>query len=110
MRRFWTMISHFQGQQVNMSSLGKSLEVSHTTIKNYLDILTDLYMLRQLQPWAGNTKKRPVKSPKIYIRDSGLLHRLLSISNYDDFLGHPALGHSWPLKSDVLLLQKQKQP
>ena len=95
MRRFWTMISHFQGQQVNMSSLGKSLEVSHTSIKNYLDILTDLYMLRQLQPWAGNTKKRLVKSPKIYIRDSGLLHRLLSISSFDDFLGHPVLGHSW---------------
>jgi len=95
MRRFWTMVSHFQGQQVNMSTLGKSLEVSHTTIKNYLDILTDLYMLRQLQPWAGNTKKRLVKSPKIYIRDTGLLHRLLSISDFDDLLGHPVLGHSW---------------
>ncbi|MBL4680591.1 MAG: ATP-binding protein [Pseudomonadales bacterium] len=95
MRRFWMMISHFHGQQVNMSALGKSLEVSHTTIRNYLDVLTDLYMLRQLQPWAGNTKKRLVKSPKIYIRDTGLLHRLLSISNFDDFLGHPILGHSW---------------
>jgi hypothetical protein len=95
MRRFWTMVSHFQGQQVNMSSLGKSLEVSHTTIKNYLDILTGLYMLRQLQPWAGNTRKRLVKSPKIYIRDTGLLHRLLSLSNFDDLLGHPVLGHSW---------------
>ncbi|MBL4574413.1 MAG: ATP-binding protein [Gammaproteobacteria bacterium] len=95
MRRFWTMVSHFQGQQVNMSTLGKSLEASHTTIKNYLDILTGLYMLRQLQPWAGNTKKRLVKSPKIYIRDTGLLHRLLSISDFDDLLGHPVLGHSW---------------
>ena len=95
MRRFWTMLSHFHGQQVNLSTLGKSLEVSHTTIRNYLDILTDLYMVRQLQPWAGNTRKRLVKSPKIYIRDSGLLHRLLSVSEYDDLLGHPVLGHSW---------------
>jgi predicted AAA+ superfamily ATPase len=95
MRRFWGMLAHFHGQQINMSSLGKSLEVSHTTIRNYLDILTDLYMVRQLQPWAGNTKKRLVKSPKIYIRDSGLLHRLLSISEYDELLGHPALGSSW---------------
>ncbi|MEZ4772651.1 MAG: ATP-binding protein [Bacteroidia bacterium] len=95
MRRFWTMLSHLHGQQINMSSLGKSLEVTHTTIRTYLDVLTDLYMVRQLQPWAGNTKKRLVKSPKIYIRDSGLLHRLLSISVYDDLLGHPVLGHSW---------------
>ena len=95
MRRFWSMISHYQGQQVNMSSLAKSLEVSHTTIKNYLDILTDLYMLRQLPSWSGNTKKRLVKSPKIYLRDSGLLHRLLSIYEFEDLLGHPVLGHSW---------------
>ena len=95
MNKFWKMLSHYQGQQVNMSSLGKSLEVSHTTIRNYLDVLTDLYMVRQLQPWAGNTKKRLVKSPKIYIRDTGILHHLLSISEYDDLLGNPVLGHSW---------------
>ena len=95
MRRFWTMLSHFQGQQVNLSNLGKSLEVSHTTIRNYLDILTDLYMIRQVQPWAGNTKKRLVKSPKIYVRDTGILHRLLNISNYEMLLGHPVIGHSW---------------
>jgi len=95
MNRFWKMLSHYQGQQINMSSLGKSLEVTHTTIRNYLDVLTDLYMVRQLQPWSGNTKKRLVKSPKIYIRDSGLLHSLLSISEYDDLLGNPILGHSW---------------
>ena len=95
MRRFWKMLSHYQGQQINMSALGKSLEVSHTTIRNYLDILTDLYMVRQLQPWAGNTKKRLVKSPKIYVRDTGILHHLLSISEYDDLLGNPVLGHSW---------------
>ncbi len=95
MRRFWTMLSHFHGQQVNLSNLGKSLEVSHTTIRNYLDILTDLYMIRQVQPWAGNTKKRLVKSPKIYVRDTGILHRLLNISDYEMFLGNPIIGHSW---------------
>jgi uncharacterized protein len=94
-RKFWTMLAHFHGQQINMSSLAKSLEVSHTTIKNYLDILTELFMVRQLQPWSGNTKKRLVKSPKIYIRDTGLLHRLLSISDFDSLLGNPVLGHSW---------------
>ncbi|MFB0908798.1 MAG: ATP-binding protein [Spirosomataceae bacterium] len=95
MRRFWTMLAHFHGQQINKSSLGKSLEVSHTTIQHYLDTLTDLYMLRQLVPWSGNTKKRLVKSPKIYVRDSGLLHRLLGIAEFDDLLGNPVLGHSW---------------
>lgn len=95
MMKFWKMLSHYHGQQINMSSMGKSLEVSHATIRNYLDVLTDLYMVRQLQPWAGNTKKRLVKSPKIYIRDTGLLHHLQSISEYDDLLGHPMLGASW---------------
>lgn len=95
MRRFWMMLCHFHGQQVNLSSLGKSLGVSHTTIRNYLDVLTDLYMVRQIQPWAGKTKKRLVKSPKIYLRDSGLLHRLLNISDYEMLLGNPIIGHSW---------------
>ena len=95
MRKFWTMLSHLHGQQVSFSDIGKSLEVSHTTVRNYLDILTDLYMVRQLQPWAGNTKKRLVKSPKIYIRDTGLLHNLLKISGFDDLLGHPVVGASW---------------
>lgn len=95
MKRFWSMLAHWHGQQVNLSSLGKSLEVDHKTIRSYLDILTDFYMVRQLQPWAGNTKKRLVKSPKVYLRDSGLLHRLLNISDYETLLGHPALGASW---------------
>lgn len=95
MRRFWRMLAHFHGQQVNMSNLGKSLEISHTTVRHYLDILTDLYMIRQIQPWAGNTKKRIVKSPKIYLRDTGLLHRLLDISDYEMLLGNPVVGHSW---------------
>lgn len=95
MKRFWMMLAHWHGQQVNMSSLGKSLEVDHKTIRSYLDILTDFYMVRQLQPWAGNTRKRLVKSPKVYLRDSGLLHFLLNISDYDTLLGHPVLGASW---------------
>lgn len=95
MKRFWTMLAHCHGQQVNMSSLGKSLEVDHKTVRFYLDILTDFYMVRQLRPWAGNTKKRLVKSPKVYLRDSGLLHVLLNISDYETLLGHPVLGASW---------------
>lgn len=95
MRRFWTMLAHLNGQQVNYSNLGKSLDVTHTTIRNYLDLLTDLYMLRQLPPWYGNTKKRIVKSPKVYVKDTGLLHRLLNITNMDSLMGHPVIGSSW---------------
>jgi len=95
MKKFWTMLAHYHGQQIVLSDFGKSLEVSHPTIKSYLDILTDFYMVRQIQPWAGNTKKRLVKSPKIYLRDSGILHKLLNISSFDDLLGHPILGVSW---------------
>ncbi len=95
MRRFWMMLAHIHGQQANLSNLGKSLEVSHTTIRNYLDTLTDLYMVRQIPAWAGNTKKRLVKSPKIYLRDTGLLHRLLNISDYETLLGYPSMGSSW---------------
>ncbi len=95
MKKFWTMLAHYHGQQVVLSDLGKSLEVSHTTIRSYLDILTDFYMVRQIQPWSGNTKKRLVKSPKIYLRDTGLLHKLLNISDFDSLLGNPIIGASW---------------
>lgn len=95
MERFWRMLAHYHGQQINFTELGRSLEVSHTTIRNYLDTLTDFYMVRQIQPWSGNTKKRLIKSPKIYIRDSGLLHKLLNVSSMDDLLGHPVIGASW---------------
>ena len=95
MKRFWTMLAHCHGQQPALSDIGKSLEVSHTTVRSYLDILTDFYMVRQIQPWAGNTKKRLVKSPKIYLRDTGLLHKLLNISDFDSLLGHPVIGASW---------------
>jgi len=95
LRRYWTMLAHYHGQQVVFSELGRSLEVSHTTARNYLDTLTDFYMARQIQPWSGNTKKRLVKSPKVYLRDSGLLHRLLNISDFDALLGNPIVGASW---------------
>lgn len=95
LERFWRMLAHYHGQQINFTELGRSLEVSHTTIRNYLDTLTDFYMVRQIQPWSGNTKRRLIKSPKIYIRDSGLLHKLLNILSIDDLLGHPVIGASW---------------
>ena len=95
MKRFWTMLAHFHGQQANLSNIGKSLDVSHTTVKTYLDTLQDFFMVRQVQPWSGNIKKRLVKTPKIYIRDTGLLHGLLSIHNFDQLLGHPIVGASW---------------
>jgi hypothetical protein len=95
MKRFWSMLAHYHGQQVALSEIAKSLEVSHTTIRSYLDILQDFFMVRQVQPWSGNTKKRLVKTPKIYIRDSGLLHNLLNIPSFDQLMGHPAVGASW---------------
>ncbi|MFT4854755.1 MAG: putative AAA+ superfamily ATPase [Algoriphagus sp.] len=95
MKRFWSMLAHYHGQQAVLTEIGKSLEVSHTTARTYLDILQDFFMVRQVQPWSGNTKKRLVKTPKVYIRDTGLLHSLLSIASFDQLLGHPAVGASW---------------
>jgi uncharacterized protein len=95
MRRLWSMLAHGNAQQVNYSKLGGSLGVSYKTIKSYIDTLTDFYMVRQIQPWAGNTKKRLIKAPKIYLRDSGLAHRFLNITDFESLLGHPAIGASW---------------
>ena len=95
MRRLWSMLAHINAQQVNFSKLGESLSVNYKTIRNYIDLLTDFYMVRQIQPWAGNTKKRLVKSPKIYIRDSGLTHRFLNVPDFETLWGHPAIGASW---------------
>jgi len=94
-KRFWMMLAHYNGQQVVLSEIGKGLDLSHTTIKSYLDILTDFYMVRLIQPWSGNTKKRLVKTPKMFIRDTGLLHKLLNISDFDMLLGNPVAGASW---------------
>lgn len=95
MRRFWTMLAHLHGQTWNASELGRSMGLTDKTVRNYLDILTGTYMVRQLQPWHENLKKRQVKAPKIYLRDSGLLHSLLNLSNQHELLGHPRLGASW---------------
>lgn len=95
LRRFWTMLAHLHGELLNHTSLGRSLGVSNKTISNYLDLLVDLLLVRRLPPWRNNTGKRLVKSPKIYLRDSGLMHSLLQISNYDSLLGHPKSGDSW---------------
>jgi predicted AAA+ superfamily ATPase len=95
LKRFWKMLSHYNGNQINYSELGRSLELSHTTIKNHLGILTDFYMVRRLEVWSGNIKKRLVKSPKIYIRDSGILHHLMNVSTMESLLSHPGVGASW---------------
>jgi len=95
MRRFWTMLAHYHGQTWNASELGRSMGLSDKTVRSYLDILSGTFMVRQLQPWFENLGKRQVKSPKIYLRDSGLLHSLLDISNHHVLLGHPKIGASW---------------
>jgi predicted AAA+ superfamily ATPase len=95
MRRFWTMLAHYHGQTWNASELSRSMGLSDKTVRSYLDILTGTYMVRQLQPWHENIKKRQVKAPKIYLRDSGLLHAFLSLPDYHGLIGHPRLGASW---------------
>lgn len=95
LRRFWTMISHNHGQFWNASEIGASLGVSHHTARKYLDLLTGAYVVRQLQPWFEHLGKRVVKSPKLYVRDSGLLHSLLGIPDHSALQGHPKLGASW---------------
>lgn len=95
LRRFWTMLAHCQGQQFNASRLGTSLGVSDRTVRRWLDVLTDTFMVRQLLPWVPNIGKRVVKSPKVYLADSGLVHRLLGISTMEQLLSHPVCGHSW---------------
>ena len=95
MRRFWTMLAHWHGQIWNASELGRSLAVSDKTVRSYLDLLTGTYMVRQLQPWFENTAKRQVKAPKVYFRDTGLLHALLGLSSDAALLAYPRVGASW---------------
>lgn len=95
LRRFWMMLSHYHGQVFNASELGRSLAAADTTVKRYLDLLAGTFLVRQLQPWFYNTRKRLVKRPKIYFRDSGLLHSLMDIHTESDLLTHPRLGASW---------------
>jgi len=95
LRRFWEMLAHWQGQIMNASKFAENFGVSAPTVRHYLDILTDTFLVRQLQPYHGNLKKRLVKAPKIYLRDSGLLHALLRIQDMEMLFSHPQIGASW---------------
>ncbi|MBL0941221.1 MAG: ATP-binding protein [Alphaproteobacteria bacterium] len=94
MRRLWNMLAHYHGQIANISELSRSLDMTDKTIKRYIDILEGCFMIRQLKPWFVNISKRQVKRPKLYIRDSGILHALLGVSN-NNILTHPKCGASW---------------
>ena len=95
MRRFWTMLAHYHGQTLNLSELGRSLGVSDHTIRQYIDILESTFMVRTLRPWHENLSKRQVKAPKLFFRDTGILHHLLGIRSQAELLSHPRLGASW---------------
>ncbi|PIP16541.1 MAG: hypothetical protein COX46_01620 [bacterium (Candidatus Ratteibacteria) CG23_combo_of_CG06-09_8_20_14_all_48_7] len=95
LRRFWTMLAHYHGQILNASELGRALGLTDKTVRHYLDILTETYMVRQLQPWYKNIAKRQVKSPKIYLRDSGIFHSLLVLPDKKALWSHPKIGASW---------------
>jgi predicted AAA+ superfamily ATPase len=95
LHRFWSMVAHYHGQVWNSAEPARALGVSESTTRRYLDLLTDAFMLRQLQPFHANLRKRQVKSPKIYVRDSGLLHQLLGIESMKSLYSHPKIGASW---------------
>jgi predicted AAA+ superfamily ATPase len=95
LRRFWTMLAHYHGQIWNSSEFARSFGVADTTVRNYLDTLTSALVVTQLQPWHENISKRQIKSPKIYLTDSGILHALLNITRMRDLENHPKLGASW---------------
>ena len=95
LRRLLLMCAHNQGQLLNASKLGESLGLTHPTIKRYIDLLEQTFIIRTLQPYLTNVKKRLIKSPKVYIRDTGILHRLLLISDFNSLLGNPIFGSSW---------------
>ena len=95
LRRLWTMLAHLQGSMVNMAQLARNLDIDVRTANAYVDLLTDLLLVRKLRPWHSNQGKRLVKSHKVYIRDSGLLHGLLGITDMDSLLSHPVVGASW---------------
>ena len=95
MRRFWNMVAHYHGQIWNAAELGRALAVNESTVRRYLDLMTGVFMVRQLPPWFENLGKRQVKAPKIYVRDSGLLHSLLGVTSHHDLEHHPKVGASW---------------
>lgn len=93
--RFWTMLAHSQGTNINAAKFASNLDVSGVTVARYIDLLVDLLLIRKIQPYTVNIKKRLIKSPRIYVRDSGITHALLNIGSYSDLLGHPVVGKSW---------------
>lgn len=95
LRRFWTMLAHNQGQTFNAATLARSLGIAGVTVGRYLDLMVDLLLVRRLAPWYANVRKRLVKAPKTYIRDSGICHALLGIPSLDVLFGHPVTGGSW---------------
>jgi predicted AAA+ superfamily ATPase len=95
LRRFWTMLAHYHGQILNYSEISRSFGISDMSVRKYIDILDGTFMVRVLRPWYANIGKRLVKQPKIYIRDSGIFHSLMSIENFDQLNSHPKLGASW---------------
>jgi uncharacterized protein len=95
LRRLWTMLAHEQGQILNAAKLAASLAVSGQTVARYLDLMADLMLVRRLRPWASNEGKRLVRAPKVYVRDSGLVHALLGLTHFDDVIAHPVVGGSW---------------
>jgi len=95
LRRFWTMLAHWHGQIWNGAEFGRAFGVAHTTVRRYLDLLTSVFVVRQLPPWYENVRKRQVRSPKVYVADSGVLHALLGLTNREAVLSHPKVGASW---------------
>jgi predicted AAA+ superfamily ATPase len=95
LRRFWTMLAHYHGQTWNASEFGRSFGVADTTVRNYLDLLTSAMVVRQLPPWYENISKRQIKAPKVFVRDTGLMHALLNLRTLNDLEGHPKVGASW---------------
>jgi len=95
LRRFWTMLAHNQGALFNAARLAASLAVSSQSVARYLELMVDLLLVRRLPPWSSNSGKRLVRSPKVYVRDSGLAHALLGITTLEDLVGHPVAGLSW---------------
>ena len=95
LRRFWVMLAHTQGGLLNAAALARGLGVDNKTVTRYLDLMVDLLLVRRLTPWRRNVGKRLVKSPKVYVRDSGIVHALLGLGSKEDVIGHPVVGMSW---------------
>ena len=95
LRRFWSMLAHWHGQRWNGGEFGRAFGISHTTVRRYLDALTSVFAVRQLPPWHENIAKRQVRSPKVYVGDSGILHALLGLTSREEVVSHPKVGASW---------------